>query len=87
MSTHTCVLFSFLTILIISTPVYSHVSFLVLNFRKMLSDDDRYFVPEVIPELSTKQVLTTELISGIPLDQVAELDQETRNYVSRENNF
>ncbi|XP_039259845.2 atypical kinase COQ8B, mitochondrial-like [Styela clava] len=52
------------------------------KFRKLLSDDERYHVPEIIPELSTKQVITTTMISGVPLDQVANMDQDTRNFVA-----
>lgn len=52
------------------------------RFRELLKDDERYQVPEVIPELSTKQIITTEMISGVPLDQVADMDQETRNFVA-----
>lgn len=39
-------------------------------------------VPAVVPELSSRQVLTTEFIEGIPLDRCTELDQETRDQVS-----
>lgn len=41
-----------------------------------------YGVPRVIAELSGKRVLTSELITGIPVDQVVNLDQDERNYVS-----
>lgn len=50
-------------------------------FRDLLANDPGYLVPEVFPEVSTKRVLTTELIHGIPLDQCASLPQETRNDV------
>lgn len=39
-------------------------------------------VPAVVPELSSRQVLTTEFIEGIPLDRCAELDQDTRDQVT-----
>ncbi|XP_050236881.1 protein ABC transporter 1, mitochondrial [Mercurialis annua] len=51
------------------------------RFRELLSDVKGYYVPMVVDELSCKRVLTTELISGIPIDKVALLNQETRNYV------
>jgi aarF domain-containing kinase len=51
-------------------------------FREILANDPGYLVPEVFPELSTKRVLTTELIQGIPLDQCASLPQETRNDIA-----
>ncbi|CAH8294275.1 unnamed protein product [Eruca vesicaria subsp. sativa] len=53
------------------------------HFRDLLSDTPGFYVPRVIDELSSKKVLTTELISGIPIDKVALLDQETRDYVGR----
>ncbi len=36
-------------------------------------------IPEVVPQLSTKRVLTTHLVKGIPIDQVANLSQSTRD--------
>ncbi|XP_050209134.1 protein ABC transporter 1, mitochondrial-like [Mercurialis annua] len=51
------------------------------RFRERLSDVKGYYVPMVIDELSCKRVLTTKLISGILIDKVALLNQETRNYV------
>jgi len=51
------------------------------KFRDLLSDDPSYYIPEVVPELTSKRVLANELIHGIPLDKVRELDQETRNRV------
>ena len=33
-------------------------------------------------ELTTSQIYTTELIDGIPVDQCADLDQETRDRIS-----
>ena len=41
-------------------------------------------VPAVVPELSSRQVLTTEFIEGIPLDRCAELDQDTRDQVTNQ---
>jgi hypothetical protein len=41
-------------------------------------------VPAVVPELCSKQVLTSEFIEGISLERCAELDQETRDQVSHE---
>ncbi|GMH23696.1 hypothetical protein Nepgr_025539 [Nepenthes gracilis] len=53
------------------------------RFRRLLSGKEGFYVPFVVEELSSKRVLTTELISGIPIDKVALLDQETRNYVGK----
>lgn len=53
------------------------------RFRELLSGTEGFYVPFVVDELSSKRVLTTELISGIAIDKVALLDQRTRNYVGR----
>jgi len=57
------------------------------RFRKLMDDEDHVYVPEVIDEWSTRHVLTTELVAGLPLDKLADLDgatfdQETRNHVA-----
>ncbi|XP_010542830.1 PREDICTED: protein ABC transporter 1, mitochondrial [Tarenaya hassleriana] len=51
------------------------------RFRDLLTDTSGFYVPIVIDEISSKRVLTTELVSGIPIDKVALLDQKTRDYV------
>jgi len=52
------------------------------RFRELLQGNDNYFVANVIPDLSTGRVLATELMQGVPLDDVVHMDQETRNNVS-----
>ncbi|KAL4596376.1 hypothetical protein ACB092_12G160000 [Castanea dentata] len=51
------------------------------RFRNLLSGTEGFYVPLVVDSLSSKKVLTTELVSGIPIDKVALLDQKTRNYI------
>ncbi|KAJ4727952.1 protein ABC transporter 1, mitochondrial [Melia azedarach] len=53
------------------------------RFHDMLSDAKGFYVPVVVDNISSKRVLTTELVSGIPIDKVAQLNQETRNYVGK----
>ncbi|KAL4572195.1 hypothetical protein LXL04_018964 [Taraxacum kok-saghyz] len=53
------------------------------TFRRLLSNVQGFYVPLVVDELSSKKVLATELVHGIPIDKVALLDQETRNYVGK----
>lgn len=53
------------------------------RFRNLLSCAEGFYVPFVVDNLSSKKVLTTELVSGIPIDKVAMLDQETRNYIGK----
>jgi hypothetical protein len=49
----------------------------------LLADYKEFAVPRVYADLSTKRVLTTAFVRGIPLDKVMNLDvsQEIRNWV------
>lgn len=51
------------------------------RMRSLLARYPEYYVPEVVPELTTGTVFTNELIDGLTIDQCAELDQETRNRI------
>lgn len=51
------------------------------KFRELLKDDPFFYVPEVIEELSSRHVLTTELVPGFPLDKAESLSQELKNEV------
>lgn len=55
------------------------------RFRQLVAADAElsrvFYVPEVIPELSSQQVLTTEWVNGVTIDKVAQLDQATRDLV------
>ncbi|KAM8826451.1 atypical kinase COQ8A, mitochondrial isoform 1-T1 [Synchiropus picturatus] len=51
------------------------------KFRELLKDDSFFYVPEVIEELSSKSVLTTELVPGFPLDQAEELSQDLKDEI------
>ncbi|XWS76751.1 hypothetical protein CRYUN_Cryun01aG0204700 [Craigia yunnanensis] len=53
------------------------------RFRDLLSGQEGFYVPLVVDDISSKRVLTTELVSGVPIDKVALLNQGTRNYVGR----
>jgi aarF domain-containing kinase len=46
------------------------------------AQDDFFEVPEVIDELSTERVLTTEIQPGRPLSQIKDFTQATRDKVS-----
>uniref|UniRef100_A0A8B9J6L4 Atypical kinase COQ8A, mitochondrial n=1 Tax=Astyanax mexicanus TaxID=7994 RepID=A0A8B9J6L4_ASTMX len=52
------------------------------KFQELLKDHPYFYVPSVIDELSNQHVLTTELVSGFPLDKVDEFPQELKNEVS-----
>lgn len=49
--------------------------------RELLKDHPFFYVPEIVDELCSPHVLTTELITGFPLDQAEGLSQEVRNEV------
>ncbi|XP_020025847.1 atypical kinase COQ8A, mitochondrial [Castor canadensis] len=51
------------------------------RFRELLKDHPFFYVPEIVDELSSPHVLTTELVSGFPLDQAEGLSQEVRNEI------
>ncbi|KAI3449319.1 hypothetical protein Pfo_005984 [Paulownia fortunei] len=53
------------------------------RFRSLLTNTKGFYVPFVVDDLSSRRVLTTELVPGIPIDKVALLDQDTRNYVGK----
>ncbi|CAH1790744.1 unnamed protein product [Owenia fusiformis] len=52
------------------------------KFRALVKDDPVFYVPEVISELSSKRVMTSELVSGAPLDSAMSLDQDTKNFIA-----
>ncbi|XP_063775018.1 atypical kinase COQ8A, mitochondrial [Pseudophryne corroboree] len=51
------------------------------RFKELLKDHPFFYVPAVVDELCSGHVLTTELVSGFPLDQAEDLSQETRNEI------
>ncbi|XP_060077112.1 atypical kinase COQ8B, mitochondrial-like [Ylistrum balloti] len=51
------------------------------RFRELVKNESHFLVPEVIDELSTGEVITSEYMEGIPLDQGEDLPQETRNKI------
>uniref|UniRef100_A0A3Q2YNL0 Atypical kinase COQ8A, mitochondrial n=1 Tax=Hippocampus comes TaxID=109280 RepID=A0A3Q2YNL0_HIPCM len=51
------------------------------KFRSLLKEHPFFYVPEVIEELSSSHVLTTELVPGFPLDQAEGLPQELKNTI------
>ena len=40
------------------------------KMRELLEPYPEFYVPKVVDELSSKQVFTTELLSGLTIDQV-----------------
>ncbi|MEP5763686.1 MAG: AarF/ABC1/UbiB kinase family protein [Halieaceae bacterium] len=48
-------------------------------FGELLADDQRFIVPEVLPELTTEHVLAMTYIHSTPIEVIAELDQSQRD--------
>ncbi|CAH2985239.1 unnamed protein product [Chilo suppressalis] len=48
------------------------------KFKNLLAPYPEYFVPEVIDDLCASEVITTELIDGMPLDKLFDAPYETR---------
>jgi aarF domain-containing kinase len=55
------------------------------RFRSLVGDDLDFEVPAVVHEVSTRRVLTTTWLEGMPIDQVVELgySQDVRNRIAR----
>ena len=69
--------------LLTSTLPHTHTHTHTHTSRELLAGDDRFAVPAIIPELSTKRVLTAELIHGMPLDHCTHLPQDVKNEASQ----
>ncbi|KAK3538332.1 hypothetical protein QTP70_035219 [Hemibagrus guttatus] len=52
------------------------------KFQELLKGHPFFYVPDVMDELSSQHVLTTELVSGFPLDKAEDLPQELKNEAS-----
>ncbi|XP_054730257.1 atypical kinase COQ8B, mitochondrial [Anastrepha obliqua] len=52
------------------------------KFKQMISPYPEYYVPTVIKELTTGNVLTTELVPGVPLDKCFDLSYEHRHHIA-----
>ncbi|EJD73810.1 atypical/ABC1/ABC1-A protein kinase [Loa loa] len=51
-------------------------------FQCLLVDDEHFYVPKVIDDLTTTHVLTTEYMEGVPVDKCMDEPQEVRNYIA-----
>ena len=51
------------------------------SFGDMLRDDERFLVPEVLPDLTRTTVLAMTYVSGEPIESIVKLPQEERDRV------
>ena len=60
---------------------YNREAEFLAAFGDLLADDDRFVVPQVLPELTRKTVLAMTYVAGRPIETIAELEQDERDRV------
>ncbi|KAG2498015.1 hypothetical protein HYH03_004273 [Edaphochlamys debaryana] len=64
---------------------YTYEAACQARYRDLIAADPslaaHFHVPAVVPALSSRRVLTTEWVAGVPIDKVCELSQEVRDRV------
>lgn len=50
-------------------------------FGEVLADDSRFVVPDVLPELTHRNVLAMTYVAGVPIEEVIDLPQDERDRV------
>uniref|UniRef100_A0A1B6ESG4 ABC1 atypical kinase-like domain-containing protein n=1 Tax=Cuerna arida TaxID=1464854 RepID=A0A1B6ESG4_9HEMI len=50
-------------------------------FQSLLKDYHDYYIPRIIDDLCTPQILTSELIEGVPVDKCQDMDEPTRKHI------
>lgn len=63
---------------------YTHETKYAKKFKEILKQYPQFVVPEVIDSLSTREVMTTELVEGLTLDKCVDMDQDIRDYIGTE---
>uniref|UniRef100_A0A6B2E6M9 Putative abc atp binding cassette 1 protein n=1 Tax=Phlebotomus kandelakii TaxID=1109342 RepID=A0A6B2E6M9_9DIPT len=53
------------------------------KYAEMVAHLPQYRVPKVFRDLTTKSILTTELVPGVPLDQCFDLDESHKTIIGR----
>ncbi|KAK1170642.1 atypical kinase COQ8A, mitochondrial [Acipenser oxyrinchus oxyrinchus] len=51
------------------------------KFKELMKDHPFFYVPAVIDKLSSRHILTTELVPGFPLDKAEDLSQDLKNEI------
>lgn len=52
-----------------------------IKFKELIKNEPDYYVPEIISHLSTKKILTAELIEGYPIDKLIQFDKSVKDWV------
>lgn len=53
----------------------------IKHFQELFKNDETFLVPKVIPEITSKRVLTMERLKGESLAKLNGIDQETKNWL------
>ncbi|MGD8556790.1 MAG: AarF/ABC1/UbiB kinase family protein [Chromatiales bacterium] len=62
---------------------YVHEAELLQRFHAFLEEDDRFILPAVIEELSSKRILTMEFLDGEPIETIEKLETARRDEAAR----
>lgn len=65
---------------------YLHEASAAKKFKELLKNDKEYLVPDIIDSLTTRRVLTNQLMNGVPvdsLDKIPNITQSIKNEVAR----
>lgn len=60
---------------------YNREAEFLAAFGDLLADDERFIVPQVLPDLTRKTVLAMTYVAGRPIETIAELEQDERDRV------
>lgn len=53
------------------------------KFKELIAPYSEFHVPDIVDEFCTKQILTSHLINGIPVDQLADAEQDLKNEICK----
>ncbi|KAG7210759.1 hypothetical protein KM043_012253 [Ampulex compressa] len=53
------------------------------KYKQLVKPYPEYYVPTVVDELSTKQIFTTELVDGTPVDKCTNMDMGTKEHLCK----
>ncbi|XP_055382126.1 atypical kinase COQ8B, mitochondrial [Condylostylus longicornis] len=62
---------------------YTRESEYTEKFKEMIEPYKEYYVPKVIKPLSTKYILTTEFVAGVPLDKCFDMSYQHRLFIGQ----
>lgn len=61
---------------------YEREAHAMAAFGDIFKDFFDFYVPKVYTDLSTKRIITTEFVEGVPIDRCVNEPQEVRDFIS-----